>query len=137
MQLYTVTDTRPRRDAAEAETRAQGGDEMNHNRLMRRVARSPEPAVVDPRLYAHEFFVWTASELTPIGSLYTALERREWPFPGDGVERSRLVRLVDVDVSAIKRRLVERVAAEPDGEHRSGAVVLRSDGRTLSVVLSP
>ncbi len=93
----------------------------------------PGPVAIDPRLYEHEFAVWLHSPSVPIGEFYGVLERREW-LSHRPKAHEPLIRLNPPELAAIKRQLVERIAAA-GGEYRTGAVVLRSDGKTLSVTM--
>jgi hypothetical protein len=106
--------------------------------LARRARVEPRPVVVDPRLYEHDFFVWLQSEAVPIGELYSVLERRTWRrAPATQNRYCRVdpaIQLNAADLRLLKLRLADRVATV-GGEHHTGAVVLRSDGKNLTVVL--
>jgi hypothetical protein len=90
---------------------------------------------VAAEFWADRWRSWVLSDVVPIGSLLTTLERRSWA-DDQIICPPTFHPLSPPQVTALKLRLAQRIAAESGGSFATAWGVVRSDGEHISMCLA-
>jgi hypothetical protein len=90
---------------------------------------------VAPEFWAGRALSWILSDVVPIGSLLTTLERRTWA-DDQVICPPTFHPLAPGQVAALKLRIAQRIAAESGGSFATAWGVVRSDGEHISMCLA-